>query len=159
MLISPLTKYSKENRRIFLSDKSLNLKSDKENVAKHEGNKKICNELGKSKARTHFNLKVSRSEYIYTISFSYRPCIYAESKEKLYILNSKEINNHYFEGRHCPIYDEGIGRVREDFLTVCTKCPFVSYSNDPLSKNNYTLMNKLLISIKTVFDIQTMYNF
>nr|XP_022289225.1 uncharacterized protein LOC111101163 isoform X2 [Crassostrea virginica] len=36
-------------------------------------------------------------------------------------------------GRHCPIYDEGIGRVREDFLTVCTKCPFVSYSNDPLN--------------------------
>nr|XP_022289117.1 uncharacterized protein LOC111101102 isoform X2 [Crassostrea virginica] len=36
-------------------------------------------------------------------------------------------------GHHCPIYDEGIGRIREDFLTVCTECSFVSYSNDPLN--------------------------
>ena len=80
-------------------------------------------------------------------------------KEKFYNLNSKEIHNHYFEGHHCAIYDAGIGRVREDFLTVCTKCPFEYYSNHTLSKNNYTLTYKPLRSIKTVFDIKTMYDF
>ena len=69
------------------------------------------------------------------------------------------MHTHYFEGYHCPIYDEGIGRVREDILTACTKCPFEKYSNDTMSKNNYTLMYKPLISIKTVFDIKTMFDF
>lgn len=116
---------------------------------------------GKSKACTHFNLKVNRSEStcIYTISIASRPCIYAMSKEKLFNLNSKEIHNFYFEGHHCPIYDAGIGRVREDILTVCTKCPFVSHSNDTLSKNNYILMYKPLISIKRIFDIKPIYDF
>lgn len=104
-------------------------------------------DFDKSKACTHFNLKVNRSEFIYTISFAYRPCIYAESKTNLYNLNSKEIYNHYFEGHHCPIYDAGIGRVREDILTDCKKCPFESYSNDTESKNSYTLMYKPIISI------------
>ena len=114
--------------------------------------------IGKSTACTHFNLKMNRSESIYTISFAYRPDIYAVSKDKLYDLNSKEIHNLYFEGQYCPTYDEGIGRIRDDFLRVCTKCPFVYYSNDTLSKNNSTLMYEPLISIKTVFDIKTMYD-
>ena len=33
--------------------------------------------------------------------------------------HSKEIHNHYFKGHHCAIYDDGIGRVREDVLAVC----------------------------------------
>ena len=81
------------------------------------------------------------------------------SKEKLYDLNSKVIHNHYFEGQVCPTYDDGIGRVREDFWTVCTKCPFEYYSNDTQSKNNYTFMYTPLISIKTVFDLKTMFDF
>lgn len=51
--------------------------------------------------------------------------VYANGFLSFFLLHAK--------GRCCPVYDRRLGRVREDYNSPCSECPF-KYQSDDLVK-------------------------
>lgn len=56
----------------------------------------------------------------------------------------------YFSGSYCPVFDNGIGRVIEDFSRPCSECPFKYQSADALKCITHNL--KKIHFIEFVFE-------
>lgn len=50
------------------------------------------------------------------------------------------VNVFFFQGSYCAVFDNGIGRVIEDFSRPCSECPFKYPSADAMNCISYLLL-------------------